>query len=196
MLNANGDVSNNIVIGTNRMGQGLDSNYNLLIGSSNGSPLITGKLGPRLSDKRVDIIDGSFNVHSLANILQLTGNKIEIKDSSGSDYPDEDFSVAFAGNEKSDLMVWNHNSNPFETLFSYKTFNPSRPFVEVKGDVRVKGAVAFRDGSFMESASELNSVGPALDRLNNIFVEGVSLEDISVASVSYTHLTLPTKRIV
>lgn len=192
MLNANVDVSNNIVIGTNRMGQGLDSNYNLLIGSSNGSPLITGKLGPRLSDKRVDIIDGSFNVHSLANILQLTGNKIEIKDSSGSDYPDEDFSVAFAGNEKSDLMVWNHNSNPFETLFSYKTFNPSRPFVEVKGDVRVKGAVAFRDGSFMESASELNSVGPALDRLNNIFVEGVSLEDISVAS----NIDSPTQGII
>ncbi len=181
MLNASGDVSNNIVIGSNGMGQGLDSNHNLLIGSSNGSPLITGKLGPRISDKRVDIVNGSLNVQSLARILQLTGEKIEIQDFSGSDYPDEDFSVSFAGNENSDLMVWNHNSNPFETLFSYKTFNPSRPFVEVKGDVRVKGAVAFRDGSFMESASELNSIGPALDRLNNIFIEGVSLENIDPA---------------
>ena len=44
----------------------------------------------------------------------------------------------------------------------------------------------------MESASELNSVGPALDRLNNIFVEGVSLEDISVAS----NIDSPTQGII
>jgi hypothetical protein len=181
---ASSEVTYNIVIGGDSVGSSIESNYNFMLGPSNSNLLLEGKMGPTVSDKHLYMPDGKLTLYgpSKSTALHFQSSKIEIQDFSGPDYPEDDFSIKFTGNETSDLMVLNHNCNPFDQLYSYKTFSPARPSVEVKGDVRVKGAIAFRDGSFMESASLLNNIQPLVDTLQDIFLEGFALEDIDTAA--------------
>lgn len=179
LYDSDADVTNNIIIG-NGVGSNLSSNYNFLVGASNGNLLFRGVLGPNSNDKHLYMPDGNISLENSSESLHLSSNLIEAKDSSGLDYPEETLNIRFSGNESSDLLRMSHESPPMNVIYGYKKFD--RPNVEVLGDIRLKGALCFRDNTFMESASELQKV-PALERkLDGIFVEGVALEDIGLAN--------------
>jgi hypothetical protein len=61
-----------------------------------------------------------------------------------------------------------------------------RPRAELKGDLRLLGALRFSDGTFFETASDLNYVSGVAasnaSKLDNVFVEGYASGDISVAA--------------
>ena len=72
---------------------------------------------------------------------------------------------------------------------SYETPSPARPFAELKGDLKLQGAIRFSDGYSLDGSgikSDLEYVsGIAVSNnnaVNGIFVEGYASGDISVAT--------------
>lgn len=175
-------VTNNIAIGY-RVGVNLSSNYNFLLGSSSSNLLFKATIGPNASDKHLYMPEGHITLENGSDGLHLTANTIEAKDSSGLDYPEDTLSIKMSGNESADVVKISHKDAPaFDVVHTYHTFSPKRPSMEVLGDVRVKGGVCFRDGSFLESAFEIQKIESLERKLDGIFVEGVALEDIGLAN--------------
>jgi hypothetical protein len=175
-------ITNNIAIG-NRVGVSLTTNYNFLLGVSSDNLLFKATIGPSASDKHLYMPEGHITLEKGSNGLHLTANAIESKDSSGLDYPEDTLSIKMSGNESADVVKISHKDAPaFDIVHTYHAFSPKRPSMEVLGDVRVKGGVCFRDGSFLESAFEIQKIEALERKLDGIFVEGVALEDIGLAN--------------
>ena len=128
--------------------------------------------------------DGHLSVENSTGVesLNLKVNKVEVSDTGGSDHPDKHLSFTFTGTESHDLLLLDHSADEMSRLPSYTDPNPLRPFAELKGDLKLLGAIRFADGSSMTGADDLNEVARLSNLLNNFIVEGNALTDIDPAS--------------
>jgi len=153
------NLSYNIVLG-NGIGSSINNNYNLLIGQSN-TILLEGKLGPGNANKYLAMPSGGrFLVNDSTNTdaLQIRANYIDVIDRGGNDYPNNSLAFTFSGNESAELLSLNHSANPMGNPALYRLPIPARPYAELQGDLRVRGAIRFSDSTSLASASFLNNI--------------------------------------
>ena len=177
-------VSYNIAIGCSDVGKDLTTGFNFLVGYNDENLLLKGILGPNATDKKLSMPDGHLSVENSTGVesLNLKVNKVEVSDTGGSDHPDKHLSFTFTGTESHDLLLLDHSADEMSRLPSYTDPNPLRPFAELKGDLKLLGAIRFADGSSMTGADDLNEVARLSNLLNNFIVEGNALTDIDPAS--------------
>ena len=194
--NTNGAVSHNIIIGNSGVGSGIASNYNLLIGSNRNSILLHGILGPTNNDKHLYMPSGgklSIYDNTNADGLSFRANTIEVQDFGGNNYPDNTLSFKFTGNQSADLLVLKHSTAPLNKIGNYNSISNTRPNAELKGDLKLLGAIRFSDNTSLESASQIDTLTSGLNNTNNalnslqsainsLIVEGTSSYKISPPS--------------
>lgn len=191
------NISNNIVIGNN-IGNYLSTSYNLLVGVSDSLPLVSGTLGPLSSNRavffpngKVNINSGYLNVDNGSTSTRITSNVIELSDVS-SNFPSSSLSFKFTGSgvdaSEKDLLTLNHNASGMVESASYDSPSSPRPYAELKGDLKLLGAIRFRDGTSMETSPSgdiAHISGVAYTNRSDIdalFVEGFAQEKIDFAT--------------
>jgi hypothetical protein len=181
--NSNSTSSNNIIIGNN-VGSGITSSNNFIVGNDT-RVLLEGKLGPTNNDKYLSMPSGGrllINDSTNTDGLQFRANYIDIVDRGGNDYPNNTLAFTFNGNESAELLRLNHAVDPMSNSPTYRTAVPARPYGEILGDFRVRGAIRFSDFTSLESASFLNNINvlesgllaanSGINYINQSFVEG------------------------
>lgn len=194
--NSSGYISNNIIVGNN-LGGGLQSSNTLLIG--NAVPTISGDLVTRnVSIPYGDLIVERSNKLILkasdrADELRVSTDAMTIYDS-GVEFPNQSYTFEFigSGNTTHDLLILDHSVSGMTNTTSYESPAESRPFAELKGDLKLQGAVRFSDG-YSLSGADMRAIENNLEyvsgvslgnfaTLSTIFVEGYALGDINVAT--------------
>lgn len=163
-------INNNIIIGNNGVGNGLNSDYNFVVGADN-NVLLLGKLGPSIINKSLVMPSGgkfAVNDNTNTDSLQIRANYIDVIDYDGNDYPNNTLSFTFTGNNSASLLLLNHAANPMSNSVSYQSPIPARPYAELQGDLKLRGAVRFRDATSLESASFLQNISSLQTSVNNI----------------------------
>lgn len=180
MSDSNAGVNNNIVIGNSYLGQNLATSDTLLIG--NATPIISGDL--RSAYKHLFIPNGKVELQSSdgTESLLLINNVIEIKDAGGDDYPQNQLTFRFTGNESADLLVLKNSGVPLSKTATYEFANSGIPYGQLNGDLRLQNAIRFSDNTSLCSAAQIPfASGLAIDnsqRLDSLIVEGISQEKI------------------
>jgi hypothetical protein len=180
MANSYGGVNNNIVIGNSYLGQNLTTSDTLLIGNAN--PIISGDL--RSASKHLFIPNGKLELQSSDSTegLLLKNNVIEVKDAGGDDYPQNQLTFRFTGNESADLLVLKNSGVPLSKTVTYEFANSGIPYAQLNGDLRLQNAIRFSDNTSLYSAAQIPfSSGLAIDnsqRLDSLIVEGIAQEKI------------------
>jgi len=180
MSNSYGGVNNNIVIGNSYLGQNLTTSDTLLIGNEN--PIISGDL--RSASKHLFIPNGKLELQSSDSTegLLLKNNVIEVKDAGGDDYPQNQLTFRFTGNESADLLVLKNSGVPLSKTATYEFSNSGIPYAQLNGDLRLQNAIRFSDNTSLYSAAQIPfSSGLAVDnsqRLDSLIVEGIAQEKI------------------
>ena len=184
----------NILIGNYLEGSGLPSKT-LLIGNSTDI-LISGDI----TSHKTSLPSGTFSLLNGDNSYSTdySHTNITIR-GSGDRYGNEQFAITFAGSGglTNDIFVLD-NSNHYEmsNQQDYEVTNPRRPFAHIDGDVRVRGAVRFADGTSITTGSGISDYQQALidisNALNTQTLEGVLSEDIARPETRFT----PTSGIV
>lgn len=184
LSNVEESVSYNIAIGCSDVGKDLTTGFNFLVGYNNENILLKGVLGPAATDKKLSMPDGHLSVENSTGVesLNLKVNKVEVSDTAGNDHPDQQLSFTFTGAESHDLLLLDHSVSEMSNVPNYTDPNPLRPFAELKGDLKLQGAIRFADGSSMTGADDLKEISRLSNMLNNFIVEGNALEDIGPAS--------------
>ena len=203
-----GNVNNNIVIGNN---SSPTSDNNILIGNNIGSGISPNTL--LIGHDNDVLLKGSITDHNIylptSGTLSFLSNddttSTVLKDGnitvngSGSRYGEDPFTITFAGSGgfTCDLITLDHSAYyDMNNEENYTTTNPRRAFMKVDGDVRVRGAVRFADGTSITSGSgvsniqnELNSIQ---ERINSQTVDGIMAVDVDNPS----NRLLPTSGIL
>jgi len=173
--------SNCIIIGNNLYTSGSIPENTLSIGINN-SPVITGSLS---GTRSVTIKNSKFSVNSIYDDQQLSldhfkdGTRyvsaIQVKDNLNSSINDGYLSIRFLDQNDSPrtLVNFDHKSLPMSNSASYQSPSEDRPFVEVNGDIKLRGAIRFANGTSMDDANlsvELNFIDleDALDTQDEI----------------------------
>ncbi len=200
LRNSSNSVSNNIVIGKS-LGNNFTKSDALLIGNNN--PIISGDMVTNnlfVPNGEFTVEGGDVNIESSNKLilkhtngsdeLRISTDKITTYDS-GSEFPNQDLTFDFigSGNTSNELLNLDHTASGMTNTPTYETPDPARPFAELKGDLKLQGAIRFSDGYSLDGkklSDDLNYVsGVALGNyatLNGAFVEGYASGDISVAS--------------
>ena len=93
-------------------------------------------------------------------------------------------------------MLDNSNHYEMSNQQDYEVTNPRRPFAHIDGDVRVRGAVRFPDGTSIATGSGISDyqqvLTDLLDTINTQTLEGVLSEDIASPETRFA----PTSGIV
>lgn len=189
LTNASVNIQHNIILGTNGLGENLNSNYNFLVGVNNGLVLLSGVMGPNNSNKNLHMPNGGkFHINNNNN-LEVTSfqtNIIETIDKGGSDYPENQLTFKFTGNESSNLFILDHSNEPLSTIPSYSSSGV--PFAELKGDLKLLRAISFSDGTSLSSAQPINNLYSsgvawtnAANKINSLIIEGTAIQDINPA---------------
>ncbi len=174
LTTASGYVSYNIVLG-HGIGDKISDDYNLLIGSSGKLPLMSGHLNSgvlRFPNGNLYVDDSTST-----NSLLLQNNALQLVDIAGQEFVDDSLSFNFqtpSGNNN--LLSLNHNASGMTETATYSGPTNPRPFAELKGDFKLKGAIRFRDGTSLESATKIQNLP------DELFVEGFADSNISVAA--------------
>lgn len=176
--------NNNIIIGSNGTGNGVSGDYQLLLGNS-GITLLHGVLGPTNTSKYLSIPSGGrFIVYDSTNTdsIELKANYIDVVDRGGSDYPDNNLTFRFIGNSSAEIFSLNHSVGPMTNTTIYQVPSNPRPYAELNGDLKLRGAIRFSDNTSVDSAkflqdintlqSGLVSTNYSLNGLLSSFVEG------------------------
>lgn len=187
--NTSGNISNNIVIG-NSLGIGSSLSNVLLIGQFH--PLVSGNLNTH----DVFIPNGDLTIENSNTLIlkhidgrdeaRFKTNAITIYDS-GAEFPNQDYTFEFmgSGNTPNDLLVLDHSVSGMTNDRNYAEPTPARPFAELRGDLKLQGAIRFANGSSLDGADLAYISGLAINNniaLNGMFVEGYASGDISVAT--------------
>ena len=180
----------NICIGTDGVGNNLDSNYNFVVGVNDNNLLMRGKMGPDVTDKALELPkNGRFVLHNSTDqeSLQLTHSGMNVVDLGGSNTPDGNFTISFTGNDIYPLFVLNHQKAPLTNLENYS--NSEAPYAQIKGDLRVRGAIRFAGGSSIENADFFDTISSnttkadsSLSKLSALIVEGTADNQIAKAA--------------
>jgi hypothetical protein len=190
--------NNNIIIGNDEIASVLDGNYNFILGSSSGNILLQGKSGPSNSNKYLEMPSGGqfiINNNTDSEAILFKPNYIDIIDRGGSDYPENTLTFKFTGNDSANLLTLNHNADPMDNDPSYEVPEIPRPFAQLDGDIKLRGAIRFSDETSLDSAAFLETINIVesgliydsgrIDYLENSTVEGyVPNEIIAPESIS------------
>jgi hypothetical protein len=171
----NGTIHNNIIIGFDNLGSGLNSNYNFMVGASNSSVLLHGTM----NDKHLMMPSGGrFSIKDSNNTdsLSFRTNIIEVVDAGGNNYPDNTLSIKFTGNNSADLLLLKHHVAPLNIVPSYASASNNRPHAELKGDLRLLGSVRFYDGTSLSSSSFLTDI--------NLLSSGLSITNSGLNNIN------------
>ena len=200
--------SNNIVIGYNLLNTYPSSGSNTFILGSDNNILMSGNL----LTKNLYMPEGKLSLsNSSSESLKLQANKIEVIDNGGSNYPDVPLVFTFTGNQSSDLFKLDHTASPISKSVNYTTPQTARPYAELKGDMRILGAIRFSDGSkaiesgsFLDDITSLSNSGIAIsgalssassfsttlrNDFDSLIIEGFAQENIAAPSNSSTAST-------
>lgn len=193
---SNNISDNNIIIGNDFIGNTISGDYNFIIGATSNNILLKGRCGPTNYDKYLEMPSGGqFSVSDATNTnkLLLKSSTIEMIDLGGSNYPDNSLIIKFTGNNSSSLCSFNHSANPMSNFTSYQAPATLRPFMQMNGDIKLRGAIRFSDATSLDSSSFLNNItvlesGMLIansgisginSTINSIFVEGYVPSEIS-----------------
>jgi hypothetical protein len=178
--------TDNVFIGS-YIGSEINSSHNFLVGSS-GLVLLQGKLGPTNSAKHLSMPSGGkFSVYDInnTNALSIKPNFIEVNDFSGNDYPQNNLTVSFIGNSSANLLVLNHASDPMTNNPTYQSPTQPRPYSQLNGDLKLRGAIRFSDNTSLDSAQFLDKIDQIDDiqsALSSLIVEGYTTSRIQAPS--------------
>ena len=194
MINCGADVEYNIAIGCSSVGDSISDDYNFVLGANNSNLLFEGKLGPSAVEKHLYMPDGKLTLYGANKTegLHLANNIIRVEDFGGSDNAENNLTFKFKGNVENDLVIMDHSDDAMTNNPSYFTHPSGRPFVEVNGDIKLRGGVAFSDTTFLDTATEINKIPSLEDTLTDIFIEGFANEAIA----SVTDIESPTSGIM
>ena len=159
--------SNNLIIGNNL--SGIAGDYNFFIGGEN-LVLLQGKLGPSNSDKFLLMPSGgSLRINTTSNTegILIKPKEIQVLDTGGTDYPVNSLAFKFIGNQTQDLFILNHTANPISNTPSYQAPATARPYAQINGDLKLRGAIRFSDSTSVESATFLQDIDILASGLNN-----------------------------
>lgn len=150
------NTSGNIIIGHN-IGSSESGSYQFLLGLNN-KLLFNGTIGPNDSDKKLVMPSGGrlyINNNNDTESLHIKANFIEVINSGQTRYPSNNLRFRFSASGSSDLFILNHSKDPMSNTPSYFTPpDPSgRPFAELNGDLRLRGAIRFSDGTSLDTSS-------------------------------------------
>ena len=154
-------ISNSIVIGNNGIANGASGDYQFYLGASNSLVLLHGTLGPSTSNKQLTMPSGGklyIKDDTNTDSLCLKTNTIQVIDGGGNNYPDNTLVFNFTGNNSADLLKLNHAALPINKTPTYFTPNPIRPYAELKGDLKLLGAIRFSDNTSLDSANFLTDI--------------------------------------
>jgi hypothetical protein len=209
-FNKTADLSNtsgNIIIGHN-IGASQSGSYQFLLGNRPNVVLLEGRLGPNNTDKFLSLPSSGrlyINNHDNTEGLCVKSNLIEVIDSGGSDYPQNDLRFRFIGNNSSDLLILNHDAEPLYNTPRYAEhivdgdMAIATPYAELNGDLRLRGYLLFSDRTTLTSASgithatlladsgvHLGNSGIAIansgiNLTNSMFIEGYMPNGMSAA---------------
>jgi len=191
MNSSTSGVTNNIIIGNN-----IDYNVSdrLLIGRSSNI-LLSGVM----TDKTLAMPSGgSLSFYDAGSIESMTLSDHSILvNGSGARYGDNPFVIRFSGTLGNDLLTLDHSSHyTMSNTETYESVNPRRPFMHLDGDMRLRGALRFSDGTSMDSASSITNAQGLLDEfrleMETQTIEGTMSEDVSPAISP----TIPTSGIM
>ena len=190
---SNTDISHNIVISSSGISN-VDSDYNFLLGVNDNLVLLSGVLGPSNNDKHLYMpVGGRFSTQNTNNdnALSIYANNIEVVNTTGSEYADNQLTFSFTADATNDLFVLDHSNPPLSTTPLYT--GSSGPFAELKGDLRLLGSLNFSDGTSINSYSDVvgllssvtqifGSISGINHLLDTLIVEGTSLQRIGPAA--------------
>ena len=170
-----GNSSRNIYVGAGLTDSSTTHNDVLKIGVVNSSlqmnlPLVSGSLANNTGAPMQIFINGkfatvnsnqtdsigfaheqnAFGTDKVASIVQKVDNSAS--------YPDGGVQFKFLGNNgvNNTLFTLRHHVAPLERDASYNVPSTQRPFAELDGDLHIKGAVRFHDGTSIESGVGLS----------------------------------------
>lgn len=200
-----GNSSRNIYLGAGLTDSSVTHNDILKIGVVDSSlqmnvPLISGSLANNTDSPMQVFINGQFaTVNSnqtdsigfahnqnafgsdkVASIVQKVDNSAS--------YPDGGVQFKFLGNNgiNSTLFTLRHHVAPLDRTASYNVPSTERPFAQLDGDLHIKGAVRFHDGTSIESGVGL-SIYPGSGLASYAGTQGTELtldaENLPVASL-------------
>ena len=174
--NISSSVSNNIIIGFDDIAEGLSSDYNFMLGNDKNNILLTGKTGPSTTDRYFKVSQSKLAVSALDNIVEFSidhsinffgtdkvGSVVRHHDTLSA-IPDGGIAFVFAGSDGSDntLLSLRHDSSAMSTTPSYFSPSPSVPYAELKGDLRLLGAIRFSDGTSIDLSSNALNIGDTI----------------------------------
>jgi len=169
--NAFNGNSNNIILGNNGFADGFSGSYRFLIGDAS-NVLLEGTLGPNITNKRLTMPSGGRlyldNLNGSGS-LHLRDNVIEIIDRNGSNYPNNNLTFRFSGNQSNDLLLLNSSGTPYNNNPVYS--GGTGPYAVLNGDLRLRNNISFSDGTHLDSASFLNDI-------TAINISGISTRNI------------------
>jgi hypothetical protein len=155
------NINNSIVIGNNGLANGASGDYQFYLGASNSLVLLHGILGPSTANKQLTMPSGGklyIKDDTNTDSLCLKTNTIQVIDGGGNNYPDNTLVFNFSGNNSADLLKLNHAANPINITPNYFSPSPARPYAELKGDIKLLGAVRFSDSTSLDSANFLTDI--------------------------------------
>ena len=181
-----GSTSGNIIIGHDGIGNAVSGSYNFLLGSNEKTILLHGTLGPNNNNKKLVLPSGGkiyLNNHDDSESLGLQNNVIEVIDSGGNDYPENSLLFKFTGNESVNLLKLDHSSEPLTNNALYQSNN--RPYAELNGDLKIRGAINFSDNTAIDSFGFLTRIDTLESGINitnsgvqALFIEGYAINNI------------------
>jgi hypothetical protein len=200
--------SNNIIIGYNLANTYTGGTSNIFMLGSDSNVLMSGNI----LTKNTFLPEGKLSLINNSNeSLKLQANTIEVVDGGGSNYPDVSLSFKFTGNSTAELFKLDHTANPISKSVTYTSPATARPYGELKGDLRLLGALRFSDGSkavesgsFLDDITRLSNSGVAIsgalsnttaanttlrNDFDSLIIEGFAQENISAPPNASTAAT-------
>lgn len=178
-------VSGNIIIGNDSLGENIETDNTFLIG--NGSyPLLSGDLSS--NNRHLFLPNGKMSIENsdTTESLVLQNNVIEVVDEGGDDYPQNQLTFKFTGNNSADLLVLKHSGVPLSNTPTYEFADSGIPYAELRGDLRLQNAIRFSDNTSLSSFNEIAfASGLAIQNsnaLSSLVIEGVAQQNISIGS--------------
>lgn len=185
MTMCQGHVSNNIVIGNESLGAGISTDDTFLLGNGT-DPLLSGNL--EANNRQLFLPNGKLSLENSDNTesLVLQNNIIEIVDTGGDDYPQNQLTFQFTGNETVNLLTLKNSGTPLDIVPTYEFADSGIPYAELNGDLRLQNAIRFNDGSSLYSSKEIAfASGLAIENsliLSSLLIEGIAQQNISVGN--------------
>ena len=195
-------TSYSILIGSGVLENAAVANYTIAIG--NGlQPLILGSMGPTddlrnflVNNGRLTITSNIANDHEFGIDHKVedfrTVTVLEVKDNLNNSRVDGLASLRFTDSDGDSrvLFDFDHASNPMTNVPNYTVADPARPFAELNGDLNLRGAIRFADGTSVDSAGEITILSGTGTRLDN---GAIHLDFDDLVDSSYISQSLDTQ---